>query len=179
MEDNNNDFHEKKLSRKTLTFYIVALFSVAIALIMISYVAQSRANEKVANLSSQLNEQQSAVQGVAKKMDDLQRRFDEQTTVLENMRTELGTEQAKTDIAGAVKTVKTERDIYQRFVKVYSLMLTEQMEEAFGEFKAMQAEYGEDKLGGTADDSYSEEIVLLYKSTQEMLIARIEAAQGE
>ena len=32
---------EKKLSRTTLTFYIVGLFSVAIALILISYVAQA------------------------------------------------------------------------------------------------------------------------------------------
>ena len=36
---------EKKLSRTTLTFYIVGLFSVAIALILISYVAQSRAEQ--------------------------------------------------------------------------------------------------------------------------------------
>ena len=45
---------EKKLSRTTLTFYIVGLFSVAIALILISYVAQSRADKQVENLSSQL-----------------------------------------------------------------------------------------------------------------------------
>ena len=37
---------EKKLSRTTLTFYIVGLFSVAIALILISYVAQSRADSR-------------------------------------------------------------------------------------------------------------------------------------
>ena len=43
---------EKKLSRTTLTFYIVGLFSVAIALILISYVAQSRADKQVENLSS-------------------------------------------------------------------------------------------------------------------------------
>ena len=49
---------EKKLSRTTLTFYIVGLFSVAIALILISYVAQSRADKQVENLSSQLTQQQ-------------------------------------------------------------------------------------------------------------------------
>ena len=38
---------EKKLSRTTLTFYIVGLFSVAIALILISYVAQARADRQV------------------------------------------------------------------------------------------------------------------------------------
>ena len=43
---------EKKLSRTTLTFYIVGLFSVAIALILISYVAQSRADRKSTRLNS-------------------------------------------------------------------------------------------------------------------------------
>ena len=47
---------EKKLSRTTLTFYIVGLFSVAIALILISYVAQARADRQVETLSSQLND---------------------------------------------------------------------------------------------------------------------------
>ena len=53
---------EKKLSRTTLTFYIVGLFSVAIALILISYVAQSRADKQVENLSSQLTQQQTVAQ---------------------------------------------------------------------------------------------------------------------
>ena len=44
---------EKKLSRTTLTFYIVGLFS-AIALILISYVAQARADKQLDSLSDQL-----------------------------------------------------------------------------------------------------------------------------
>ena len=58
---------EKKLSRTTLTFYIVGLFSVAIALILISYVAQSRADKQVENLSSQLTQQQTVAQGATRK----------------------------------------------------------------------------------------------------------------
>ena len=58
---------EKKLSRTTLTFYIVGLFSVAIALILISYVAQSRADKQVENLSSQLTQQQTVAQGATQK----------------------------------------------------------------------------------------------------------------
>ncbi len=174
MEEN----HEKKLSRKTLTFYIVALFSVSIALIMISYVAQSKANEQVANLSTQLNEQQTAAQGVSKKMEDLQKRFDEQATALEKMRSELGTEQAKTDIAGAVKTVMEERDIYKKLANVYSLMLTEEMEKALEEYNKIGTEYESDRLKGEAENSYSEELVSKYKSAQEILYARIEASHG-
>ena len=44
---------EKKLSRTTLTFYIVGLFSVAIALILISYVAQARADRQLDSLTDQ------------------------------------------------------------------------------------------------------------------------------
>ena len=61
---------EKKLSRTTLTFYIVGLFSVAIALILISYVAQSRADKQVKNLSSQLTQQQTVAQGATQKVED-------------------------------------------------------------------------------------------------------------
>ena len=70
---------EKKLSRTTLTFYIVGLFSVAIALILISYVAQARADRQVENLSSQLNEQQTVAQGATQKVADLQQQFDLQS----------------------------------------------------------------------------------------------------
>ena len=63
---------EKKLSRTTLTFYIVGLFSVAIALILISYVAQARADKQLDSLSDQLTEQQTVAQGATQKMEDLQ-----------------------------------------------------------------------------------------------------------
>ena len=89
---------EKKLSRTTLTFYIVGLFSVAIALILISYVAQARADRQVENLSSQLNEQQTVAQGATQKVADLQQQFDLQSSALESVRSTLGTEQAKTDV---------------------------------------------------------------------------------
>ena len=58
---------EKKLSRTTLTFYIVGLFSVAIALILISYVAQARADRQLDTLTNQLNEQQTVAQGATQK----------------------------------------------------------------------------------------------------------------
>ena len=77
---------EKKLSRTTLTFYIVGLFSVAIALILISYVAQSRADKQVENLSSQLTQQQTVAQGATQKVEDLQKQYDIQNTALDKVR---------------------------------------------------------------------------------------------
>ena len=89
---------EKKLSRTTLTFYIVGLFSVAIALILISYVAQSRADKQVKNLSSQLTQQQTVAQGATQKVEDLQKQYDMQNTALDKVRKTLDSEQAATDV---------------------------------------------------------------------------------
>lgn len=65
---------EKKLSRTTLTFYIIGLFSVAIALILISYVAQARADRQLDSLNDKLTEQRTVAQGATQKMEDLQRK---------------------------------------------------------------------------------------------------------
>ena len=100
---------EKKLSRTTLTFYIVGLFSVAIALILISYVAQSRADKQVENLSSQLTQQQTVAQGATQKVEDLQKQYDIQNTALDKARKTLDSEQAATDVVGATEQRTEER----------------------------------------------------------------------
>ena len=92
---------EKKLSRTTLTFYIVGLFSVAIALILISYVAQARADRQLDTLTNQLNEQQTVAQGATQKMEDLQAQYDAQSAALDKVREVLDTELAKTDVVSA------------------------------------------------------------------------------
>ena len=104
---------EKKLSRTTLTFYIVGLFSVAIALILISYVAQSRADKQVENLSSQLTQQQTVAQGATQKVEDLQKQYDIQNTALDKVRKTLDSEQAATDVVGATERRMEEREVYQ------------------------------------------------------------------
>ena len=95
MDEQNNKTEqskpEKKLSRTTLTFYIVGLFSVAIALILISYVAQARADRQVDTLTDQLSEQQTVAQGATQKVEELQTQYDELTKVVEEVRTVIGT----------------------------------------------------------------------------------------
>ena len=76
----SSDNPEKKLSRTTLTFYIVGLFSVAIALILISYVAQARADRQLDTLTDQLTEQQTVAQGATQKVEDLQSQYDVQSS---------------------------------------------------------------------------------------------------
>jgi len=167
MENKEPDGQGKKLSRTTLTFYIVALFSVAIALIMISYVAQSRANRQLESLSTQLSEQQNATLGVSQKMENLQSQFDNLNKVLDKVRNELGNEQAKTDIAGAARTRMEERKIYAELIEVYSLLLADKTAEAKEKLDGIQNEYGEERLTGESDNSFSQDIAIQFSLARE------------
>ncbi len=168
--------HVKKLSRTTLTFYIVALFSVAIALIMISYVAQSKANKQLENLSTQLSEQQTAALGVSQKMENLQIQYDELNRVLDNVRRELGSEQAKTDVAGATKKRMEERDVYARLMRVNALLLKDDIAGAETELAWLNSEYGEKRLLGEEDDGFSKDISEQYATAKETIRIALEEA---
>lgn len=73
---NTPDKQEKRLSRTTLTFYIIGLCSVAIALILVSYILQARTDRQLDSLTTKLSEQQTVAQGATQKMADLQKQFD-------------------------------------------------------------------------------------------------------
>ena len=130
---------EKKLSRTTLTFYIVGLFSVAIALILISYVAQARADRQVENLSSQLNEQQTVAQGATQKVADLQQQFDLQSSTL-------GTEQAKTDVVGATQNLRDREQMLEMLVAAEQAVIDDDMEQLNYLLEGIRDAFSEDKL---------------------------------
>ena len=121
---------EKKLSRTTLTFYIVGLFSVAIALILISYVAQARADKQLDSLSDQLTEQQTVAQGATQKMEDLQKQFDAINSALDEVRTSLDCELAETDVVSAVKQRMEEREVYALLAQINAQLLADNQTEA-------------------------------------------------
>ena len=56
MEDKKNETpceqEHKKVSKRYLAFYIIGLFSVALVLILLSYVTQLRADRQLANMNS-------------------------------------------------------------------------------------------------------------------------------
>ncbi len=164
----------KRLSRTTLTFYIVALFSVAIALIMISYVAQSKANKQLENLSTQLNEQQTAALGVSQKMENLQIQYDELNRVIDDVRSELGNEQAKTDVVGATKKRMEERDVYARLMRINSLLLKGDIVGAETELASLDSVYGEKSLLGEEEDGFSQDISEQYTAAREMVRMTLE-----
>ena len=161
---------EKKLSRTTLTFYIVGLFSVAIALILISYIAQARADRQVDTLTDQLTEQQTVAQGATQKVEELQTQYDQLTKVVEELRTLIGTDEAQTDIVGATTRLTEERDVYAALARINAQLLAENNAEAQDEYDELVSEYGEDRLLGNAkENSFGSDINILFEAAQQQI----------
>lgn len=171
---------EKKLSRTTLSFYIVGLFSVAIALILISYVAQSRADKQVENLSSQLTQQQTVAQGATQKVEDLQKQYDIQNTALDKVRKTLDNEQAATDVVGATEQRMEEREVYQYLAQIgVSLAAAKQTADARKTYDEMLTKYSEERLMGSSEDGFDENISKLFQSVKAALEQAEKAQDAE
>ena len=160
---------EKKLSRTTLTFYIVGLFSVAIALILISYVAQSRADKQVENLSSQLTQQQTVAQGATQKVEDLQKQYDMQNTALEGVREVLDNDLASTDVVGAAEQRMEEREVYQYLARINTYLVSDMNEEAQQSYDELVSKYTEDRLLGNTEGCFDSDINKLFEAVQKSL----------
>ena len=170
---------EKKLSRTTLTFYIVGLFSVAIALILISYVAQSRADKQVENLSSQLTQQQTVAQGATQKVEDLQKQYDIQNTALDKVRKTLDSEQAATDVVGATERRMEEREVYQYLAQIGVSLAAKQTADARKTCDEMLTKYSEERLLGSSEDGFDENISKLFQSVKAALEQAEQAQDAE
>ena len=170
---------EKKLSRTTLTFYIVGLFSVAIVLILISYVAQSRADKQVENLSSQLTQQQTVAQGATQKVEDLQKQYDIQNTALDEVRKTLDSEQAATDVVGATEQRMEEREVYQYLAQIGVSLAAKQTADARKTYDEMLTKYSEERLLGSSEDGFDENISKLFQSAKATLEQAEQAQDAE
>lgn len=170
---------EKKLSRTTLTFYIVGLFSVAIALILISYVAQSRADKQVENLSSQLTQQQTVAQGATQKVEDLQKQSDIQNTALDKVRKTLDSEQAATDVVGATEQRMEEREVYQYLAQIGVSLAAKQIADARKTCDEMLTKYSEERLLGSSEDGFDKNISKLFQSVKAALEQAEQAQDAE
>ena len=159
---------EKKLSRTTLTFYIVGLFSVAIALILISYVAQTRADRQLDTLTDQLNEQ-TVAQGATQKMEDLQKQYDAISAAIDKVRTVLDCELAETDVVAAVEQRMEEREVYALLARINAQLLANNDAEAKQAYDELVQTYGEDRLLGNTEDGFDADINKLFEAAQQNL----------
>ncbi|HBI64086.1 MAG TPA: hypothetical protein DDX51_03085 [Clostridiales bacterium] len=73
----------RQKSRKIFVFYVIALFCVALGLILLSYVMQAHANRQLEDLGTQLTQQTNAAAGAKAKADQLQATIDAMQRQLE------------------------------------------------------------------------------------------------
>lgn len=115
-----NSKTNKNNNRKFLSFYIIGLFSLAIIIILLSYLTQVRAKETI-------NEQISALQGTERKVSELQTQLQTQTERLNKLSKEL--EIANSSVLETEKTKLVNAELL-KFIKVYELVDNKKMKEA-------------------------------------------------
>ena len=90
-----------------MAFYVVGLFSIALVLILLSYMTQVRADDQVASAESRLQEQVSATQGIQAKMEIMQETSNEQAQRIAELEQSLSKAEeasATLDIRAAAQT---------------------------------------------------------------------------
>lgn len=157
MEENNNaphkpDGEKQPESKRFLVFYVIGLFCVALALILLSYVAQVRSDRRLSELTNQLSTQTSAAEGANARVQVLQQSVEEQTKVLNQLMEQTGTENTE-DLVAAVEALSGQ-------TAVLSELLTAQQQLEQGDTTGAKAcldelvtAYGLDALNGTAQDA--------------------------
>lgn len=149
---------EKSNSQKRfLFFYIIALFSIALVLIGMSYMTQVKANR----LNSQLDEQTTAAQGAKAKVEELQNLLDEQEKIIEDYNRIFGigkgqtAEEARKNIDDKTQALEYLWQLEKNYQKnKYDIceQIIDQMESAYGDKIENR---GNGILSGTAWDEYN------------------------
>ena len=133
-------------SKRYLVFYVIALFSVALVLILLSYMTQVKADRELATMGVQLEQQTTAVKGAEARMEVLQRAVEEQAAKLEEA-------EAKLEEATA------QREEYLEKSKALATLVEAQQLEKQGDIAGAKAlvgtlddRYGADRLDGMGED---------------------------
>lgn len=88
-EQNKSPKETQRQAKHFMAFYIIALFSIALVLILLSYLTQVRADDQIASAKTQLQEQVSATQGIQAKMEVLQESNNEQAQHIAELEQEI------------------------------------------------------------------------------------------
>lgn len=117
-KDTNCEQEQKKISKRYLAFYIIGLFSVALVLILLSYITQLRADRQLASMNSALEQKDTTVQGVQAKVTALQdtvtkqeEKLKQTNDTLEELRTALKASE-EDELTAILQQRLDERDAY-------------------------------------------------------------------
>lgn len=87
-EASQQEPENKKHGKRFLAVYIIGLFSIALVLILLSYLTQVRAGEQLEDMRSQVNQQAAVAQGATQQMQTLQSTVEEQQKVIKQQQEE-------------------------------------------------------------------------------------------
>lgn len=159
IETNPCEKENKKISKRYLAFYIIGLFSVALVLILLSYVTQLRADKQLASLNSELAERDTTVQGVQQKLLVLQETVSSQDATIKEkeqqiseLRTMLNMT-ADEDLKTVLKQRLDERDAYYHLSMLEKAIDENNDTATSEELQYLQNTYGLESLNGTAQNA--------------------------
>lgn len=158
-------------SKKFLVFYVIGLFCVALALILLSYISQVRADRRLNELSSQLTTQTSAVEGANARLQVLQHSVEEQGRVLNEQQKTLDTlmKETKTetveDMLEAVERLNLQKTALYELTMAQQEMALGKVPAAKVRLESMVKMYTLEALNGTAKDALlKDEVAAVFTS---------------
>lgn len=120
-EKNTTQSETKNKSRQFLVIYIIGLFSIALVLILLSYLTQVRANKQMESLQTQVTEQKNVAQGAQQQMTTLQETLQQQQKRIDEMTTAIQAIRSNLEIADTVKVQDGVDLLKQRYIALDSL----------------------------------------------------------
>lgn len=135
-----NEDRSQQKNRRVFVLYIIGLFFVALCLILLSYVMQQHANDKLAELDSQLTQQTDAAQGAKARADQLQTQLDTMQSKLDEQDKQIDTLTEQTEIQ------KTALKAYNQLIELEQLMREDNTEQASQLVDEMDTAYSRDTL---------------------------------
>ena len=172
MEENNkpaeqNPCEKHQESKKYLVFYVIGLFCVALALILLSYVSQVRADKRLSELSTQLDTQTSAVQGANARVEVLQQSVEEQTKLLnelDKLMKQTNTDNTD-DMLAALEKLSDQKKVLYEMLLAQQELEQSRVADAKTRVDKLVTDYGLEKLNGTdANALLKEESAALFTS---------------
>ena len=167
--DSSSEKHQE--SKKFLVFYVSGLFCVALALILLSYISQVRADRRLNELSSQLTTQTSAVEGANARLQVLQHSVEEQGRVLseqqktlDTLMKETGTETME-EMLAAVERLNQQKTVLYELTMAQQEIAQEKLPAAKARLESMVKTYTLEALNGTGKDALlKEEVAAVFTS---------------
>ena len=176
MEEKNNApqpcGEKQPESKKFLVFYVIGLFCVALALILLSYIAQVRSDRRLNELTNQLSTQTSAAEV-------LQQSVEEQTKVLNQLMQQTGTENTD-ELLAAVEKLSDQKKVLYEMTMAQQELSQNKNAEAKERIDGLVTNYTLERLNGTAQDALlTEESAALFTALyqQTRVVPSDEAAE--